>query len=278
MGRTIAAKLGDYLGQPIVIDNRPGGFESIGAEAVAKAPPDGYTLLLATSAFTTIPALQPKLGYDAIKDLAPVALVASYPQVLVATAGLPMTSVQDVLALARANPGRLRYASAGAGSSSHLAAELFKSLTTVQLKHVPYKGSGPAIADLLGDRVQLMFTDMAPVEAHVKGGKLKALAVTGPRRLPSALNVPTMLEAGVPDFDFVSWFGVMVPAGTPRVVVERLNADLRKTMANPEVRDKLVATLGADTAVSTPEAFSALLRREIVTWMKVVKEMNIKVE
>jgi tripartite-type tricarboxylate transporter receptor subunit TctC len=278
VGRMIAGKLSEYLGQPIVIENRPGAGETIGTEAVAKSAPDGYTLLLVTPAFTANPALYPKLPYDSMKDFAPVAQVLSYPYVLVASASLPASSVQDVIALAKANPGRIQYASGGSGGGNHLAAEMFKSLTTVQLAHVPYKGNGPAITDLLADRVQLLFTAMAPVEAQVKAGKLKALAVTGPKRLASAPDVPTMLEAGVPDFDVVSWYGVLVPWGTPKSVIERLNADLRKTMQNPEVRDKLVASLGADTAVSSPEAFGAMLRKEFVLWAKLVREMNIKVE
>jgi tripartite-type tricarboxylate transporter receptor subunit TctC len=278
VGRTIAGKLAEYLGQPIVTENRPGAAEITGTEVVAKSAPDGYTLLLVTPAFTANPALYPKLPYDSMKDFAPVAQVLSYPYVLVASAGLPASSVQDVIALAKANPGRIQYASGGSGGGNHLAAEMFKSLTTVQLAHVPYKGNGPAITDLLADRVQLLFTAMAPVEAQVKAGKLKALAVTGPKRLASAPDVPTMLEAGVPDFDVVSWYGVLVPWGTPKSVIERLNADLRKTMQNPEVRDKLVASLGADTAVSSPEAFGAMLRKEFVLWAKLVREMNIKVE
>jgi len=278
VGRTIAGKLSEYLGQPIVIENRPGAGEIIGTEAVAKAAPDGYTLLLITPSFTSNPALYPKLPYDSIKDFAPVAQVLSYPHVLVASGGLPASSVQDVIALAKANPGRITYGSGGSGSSNHLAAEMFKSLTSVQLTHIPYKGNGPAIADLLADRVQLLFTSMAPVEAQVKAGKLKALAVTGPKRLASAPDVPTMLEAGVPDYDLVSWYGVLVPWGTPKSVIERLNADLRKTMQNPEVRDKMIASLGAETTVSSPDAFGALLRKEFVTWGKLVREMNIKAE
>jgi tripartite-type tricarboxylate transporter receptor subunit TctC len=279
VGRTIAAKLGDALGQPVEVQNLPGGNEALGTDAVAKSPPDGYTLLLASSVFAANPPLQPKLAYDAAKDLAPVALVLRYPQVLVAANGLPLDSVQDVLALAKANPGRLRYASTGGGSSGHLAAEYFKSLTSVQLTHVPFKGMGPALVELLDEKVQLMFTEWAPVEAQVKSGKLKALAVTGPKRIPSALNVPTMIEAGVPDYELMNWYGVMVAAGTSRAIVDRLDADLRRTLAMPEVRDRLLARLpGADTSVSTPDAFGALLRREFTLWAKLVKEMNIRIE
>lgn len=278
VGRAIATRLGEILGQPVVVENKPGASEIIGTEAVAKAAPDGYTLLLVTPSFTSNPALFATLPYDSAKAFAPVALVASYPHVLVATAALPINSVQDLIAIAKANPGRLNYASGGSGGSNHLAAELFKSLTTVQLTHVPYKGNGPAITDLVAGRVQLLFTGMAPVEAFIKAGKLRALAVTGPKRLASAPDVPTMAEAGVPDYDLVSWYGVLAPAGTPKAIVDLLNADLRKTMQTPEVKAKFEASLGADTTVGTPDQFGAMLRREFATWGKLVREMNIKIE
>lgn len=278
VGRGIATRLGEILGQPVVVENKPGASEIIGTEAVAKAAPDGYTLLLVTPSFTSNPALFATLPYDSAKAFAPVALVASYPHVLVATAALPINSVQDLIAIAKANPGRLNYASGGSGGSNHLAAELFKSLTTVQLTHVPYKGNGPAITDLVAGRVQLLFTGMAPVEAFIKAGKLRALAVTGPKRLASAPDVPTMAEAGVPDYDLVSWYGVLAPAGTPKAIVDLLNADLRKTMQTPEVKAKFEASLGADTTVGTPDQFGAMLRRESATWGKLVREMNIKIE
>ncbi|MFO1324004.1 MAG: tripartite tricarboxylate transporter substrate binding protein [Burkholderiales bacterium] len=279
VGRAIAGRLGELLGQPVVVENKPGGNEIIGTEFVAKAAPDGYTLLLVTPSFTSNPALQPRLPYDSLKDFAPVALIASYPHVLVAsTASVPLDSVQDVIALAKANPGRLNYASGGSGGSNHLAAEMFKSLTTVQITHVPYKGNGPAIADLLAGRVQLLFTGMAPVEQQIKAGKLRALAVTGPKRLAAWPDVPTMTEAGVPGYDLVSWYGVLAPFGTPKAIVDRLNTELRRTMQTTEVRDKFVASLGADTTVGTPDQFRDMLRGEFVTWAKLVQTMNIKVD
>lgn len=280
VGRTIAAKLGEVLGQPVVVENRPGGNEIIGTEAVAKAAPDGYTLLLVTPSFTSNPALQASLPYDSATAFAPVALVASYPHVLVVTTAtsLPIGTVQDLIAIAKANPGSINYASGGSGGSNHLAAEMFRSLTTVQMTHIPYKGNGPAIADLVAGRVHILFTGMAPVEPMIRAGKLKALAVTGPKRLASAPDVPTMLEAGVPGYDLVSWYGVLAPAGTPKAIVDRLNADLRKTMQSPEVHAKFVAQLGADTTVGTPDEFGAMLRREFAAWGRLVREMNIKVD
>lgn len=278
VGRAFAARLAEHLGQPVVIDNRPGAGEIIGTEAVAKAPPDGYTILLITPSFTVNPALQPKLPYDSAKDFEPVALVASYPHVLIGSAGLPAGNVREVIAFAKANPGTLNYASGGNGGSNHLAGEMFKQLAGVNITHIPYKGNAPAITDLLGDRVQLLFTGMGPVEQHVKSGKLKALAVTGPRRLASAPDVPTMAEAGLPAYDLVSWYGVLAPAGTPRAVIERLNADLRRTMQSPDVRDKLAASLGADTTVGTSEEFGAMLRNEFGTWGKLVKDMSIRID
>jgi tripartite-type tricarboxylate transporter receptor subunit TctC len=278
VGRTIATKLADYLGQPVVIDNRPGGGEMIGTEAVAKSPADGYTILLITPSFTVNPALQPKVPYDSVKDFAPVALVASYPQVLIASMGLPVNNVKDLIALAKAKPGAINFASGGNGGSNHLAAELFQSIAGVKMTHVPYKGNGPAITDLLGNRVELLITGMAPVEAHVKAGKLKALAVTGRTRLASAPDIPTIGESGLPTYDLVSWYGVLVPAGTPKAVIDRLNSDLRKTMEMPEVKEKFLSSLGADTTVSTPEAFGAMLTTEFATWGKLVRDMNIKID
>jgi tripartite-type tricarboxylate transporter receptor subunit TctC len=278
VGRTLAGRLGELLGQPVVVENKAGGNEIVGTEAVAKAAPDGYTLLLVTPSFTSNPALQPNLPYDSEKAFAPIALIASYPHVLVASMTLPIDTVSDLIALAKASPGRIFYASGGSGGSNHLAAEMFKSLTTVQITHVPYKGNGPAIADLLAGRVQLLFTGMAPVEAQIRAGKLRALAVTGPKRLAGWPDVPTMTEAGVAGYDLVSWYGVLAPAGTPQPIIDRLNTELRRTMQTTEVRDKFVASLGADTTVSTPAAFRDMLRKEFVAWAKLVREMNIKIE
>jgi tripartite-type tricarboxylate transporter receptor subunit TctC len=278
VGRTIGGKLAEFLGQPVTIDNRPGALELTATETIVKVAPDGYTLLLATPSFAINAALQPKLTFDAEKDFTPIARVASFPLVLVAGPSLPIDSVQDLIAIAKANPGRVQYASVGIGANNHMAAEMFKSLATVQLTHVPYKGPGQALADLLAGKVQIMFATWPMVEAQVRTGKLRALAVTGPKRLAAAPAVPTLTEAGVAGFDFVSWYGVLAPGATAKSIIDRVNADLRKTMQSPEVRDRLNATLGADLAVSSPEAFAAQLHDEIAAWAKLVREMNIKPE
>jgi tripartite-type tricarboxylate transporter receptor subunit TctC len=278
VGRTIAGRLGELLGQPVTVENRPGKNEIVGTEVAARAPPDGYTLLLVTPAFSANPALHSKLPYDTARAFVPVALLAVLPRVLVASTNLPVSSLQDVIAIAKASPGRIAYASTGRGSGPHLAGELLKSRTTVQMRHVVYDALEPALADLVAGRVQLMLIDFPAVEPLVSAGKLRALAVTGPKRLPAAPDVPTMTEAGVPDYELVDWFGVVVPAGSPKAAVERLNADLRRTMQSPEVRDKLRARLGAEAAVGTPADFAALLRSEFALWDKLAREMTIRVE
>ncbi len=278
VGRTIAGRLGELLGQPVTVENRPGKNEIVGTEAAAKAPPDGYTLLLVTPAFSANPALYSKLPYDTARAFAPVALLAIDPRVLVASASLPVSSLQDVIAIAKANPGRIAYASTGSGGGPHLAGELLKSRTTVQMRHAAYDALEPALADLVAGRVQLMLIDFPAVQQLIRAGKVRALAVTGPKRLPAAPDVPTMTEAGVPDYDLVDWFGVVVPAGTSKAAIERLNADLRRTMQTPEVRDKLRARLGAEAAVGTPADFAALLRSEFALWDKLAREMSIRVE
>lgn len=278
VGRTIGGKLAEFLGQPVTIDNRPGALELMATETVVKATPDGYTLLLATPSFAINAALQPKLTFNAEKDFTPIARVASFPLVMVTSPSLPLDSVQDLIAIAKANPGRIKYASVGTGAANHMAAEMFKSLATVQLTHVPYRGTGPALADLTAGKVQVMFAPWPLVEAQVRAGKLNAIAVTGPKRLAAAPAVPTLTEAGVAGFDLVSWYGVLAPGVTAKSIVDRVNADLRKTMQSPDVRDRLNATLGADLTVSSPEAFGAQLHSEIVAWAKLVREMNIKPE
>ncbi len=278
VARALAPKLGSALGQAVSVEDRPGGNEVAGTDAVAKAPPDGYTLLLASGAFTVNAALQAALPFDGAKAFTPVALVASTPYVLVAATTMPLDTVQDVIAIAKANPGRLRYASAGSGSASHLAGEMLKSLATVQLAQAPYKDSAAALADLAVGKVQLYFGRFDEVRPLVKSGKARALAVTGPRRLAAAPDVPTMQESGVVGFDLVQWFGVLAPAGTTKAIVDRLNADLRKSMQAPDVRDRLAAQFAADATVSSPEAFDALLRGEIAMWRKLAREMNLKVE
>jgi tripartite-type tricarboxylate transporter receptor subunit TctC len=276
VGRVVASKLGEFLGQPVVVDNRGGATGLIGTQAAAKSAPDGYTILLAPSDFTVVPSLQDPPPYDPLKDFAPVGMVVDYPHVLVAALGLPANNVKELIALAKAKPGQINYASGGNGGTNHISGEWFKSQAGIDLTHVPYKGNGPAITDLLGDRVQLLFTSMGPVEGHLKSGKLKAIAVTGKTRLASLPNVATIAEV-IPGYEFTLWYGIVVPAGTPRDVIDRLNADLRKTMASPEVKDKL-ATIGGDLTVGSPDEFGALMKTEMQRWRKLAKDTGIKAE
>lgn len=277
VARVIGNKLGQLLGQPIVVDNRPGAGAVIGTTAVAQSPADGYTLLLTAPEFTINPALQLKVSYDAQKDFAPVALFARYPHMLVVNPALPARNVKELVALTKAKPDELNFASGGNGGSNHLSGEWFKLVTGARVTHIPYKGNGPAMTDLLSNRVQMLFTGYSPVEAQVKGGQLRALAVTGPTRLASAPDVPTMAESGYPGYDFTTWYGILAPAHTPPAVIERLNAELQKTLQAPEVREKL-AGLGADLTVTTPAEYGAILTEETARWAKLVKAANIRID
>ena len=277
VARAIAPKLAEYLGQQVIVDNRPGGGTIIGTDALAHSAPDGYTILLATPDFTINPSLQPKLPYDARRDFSPVALIATYPLVLAANPSLPAQSVSELIALAKASPGKIAYASGGNGSAPHLAAELFKLLASVDLTHVPYKGNGPAITDLLSGQVQVLFTGNPPVAGFVKNGRLKLLAVTSEKRQTALPDLPTMQEGGVPGYEVIVWFGFIAPAGVPKPVLERLNTDIARALQAPDVRERL-ASLGADLGASTPEVFNALLRDETAKWSRVVKGAGIKVD
>lgn len=258
---------------------RTGATVANGApETVAKAAPDGATLLFATPAFTAAVALQPNLPFDGLKAFAPVARVASEPLVLVVTATLPTTSLFDFIALAKASSGQLNYASAGRGSASHLAFELLKSAGTVQVAHTPAKSIDAAVADVVAGRAKAAFAPYAAVAADSRSGRVRALAVTGPSRLPLLPDVPTMREAGLIDYTFNGWFGVLAPAATSRPAVERINGELRKAMQSPELRDRLAALLAATPQVSTPEEFDALLRSEVARFQKVARELNVKLE
>lgn len=277
VARIVANKLGELLGQAVIVDNRPGAGAIVGTMAAARAPNDGYTLLLTAPEFTLNPAVRAKVPYDARKDFAPVALIASYPHVLVINPQVPARDVRQLIALAKAKPGELNFASGGSGGSNHASGEWFKHTAGVQITHIPYKGNGPALTDLMSNRVQLLFTGLAPVEAQVKSGQLKAIAVTGPTRLAAAPDVPTMSESGLPGYNFSTWYGVLVPAGTPKAVIDRLNTELHKTMHAPEVRDKL-ASLGADLTVSTPQAYGTMLQEEVIRWTTLVKATGMNAE
>ena len=275
LGRLLAAKLSENLGQQVVVENKGGGGATIGTALVAKAPADGYTLLLADIAFGANPALMSKLPYDSAKDFAPVALVALLPSILVVDPALPAGSTKELVALAKASPGKLNYSSAGVGSMNYLAGELFKAQTGIDVVHVPYQSGGQAIAAILGGQTQLVITTIPPVLQHVKSGKVKALALSGSKRQASLPDVPTFAEAGFAEFDVSLWQGVLVPAGTLPDIIARLNAEVNRALAAPDVRAR-IAELGADPAGGTPEQFAAFISGEMARWGKLIKpEMRL---
>jgi tripartite-type tricarboxylate transporter receptor subunit TctC len=278
LARAASQKLSATWGQQAIVDNRPGAAGNIGAELVAKAPADGYTLLMGTVGTHAINAsLYPRMPYDHVKDFTPVILVAGVPNVLVVHPSLPVNSVQELIAFAKANPGRLNFASSGSGTSIHLSGELFKVMTGVQMTHIPYKGSAPALTDLVGGQVQLMFDNLPSSLAFIKAGKLRALAVTSAQRSPALPDVPTVAESGVSGFEASSWFGLLAPAGTPRDVVTKINADTQKWLASPDAKDKLAAQ-GAAAAGGSPEDFAKHIEAETAKWARVVKESGARVE
>ena len=276
--RAVAHELTQLLGQPVTVDNRPGAGGNIGADIVAKSPADGYTLLMTTSGIMGInPALYSKMQFDSVKDFAPVSMLVSLNNVLVLHPSVPAKSVKEVIALAKAQPGKLNYASSGNGTSIHLSGELFKTMTGVDMLHIPYKGSAPAVTDLLGGQVNMMFDNIPSSLPHIKAGKLRALAVTGSKRSQLLPDLPTIAEAGVPGYDSYVWFGVVAPAGTPPEIVAKLNAALVKTAATPAFHDRLTAQ-GYDVFSSTPEQMAASIRGEITKWGKIVKASGAKVD
>lgn len=277
VARIIAPKLGERLGQQVVIDNRAGAGGNLGAEIAANAAPDGYNLFMGTPAQTINPGLYRALNYDLVRDFAPVSLVTTGHYSIVVHPSLPVKSVRELIALARTKPGQLLYASAGNGNATHLAAALFSSLTQVDLVHVPYKGSGPALTDLIGGQVQLMFSNLTAALPYVKSGRLRALAVTGEKRSPAAPELPTVMEAGVPGYAVISWFGIMTPAGTPREIVMRLNSEIGQVMRSPDIRKRL-ATDGAEPTFTTPEKFGDFIKAEIAKWTKVIRDAKINPE
>ena len=277
IGRLMAKKMGDALGQPIIIENKGGASSNIGADAVAKSAPDGYTFYVNAITNAINVSLFSKLPFDFEKDFEPVALFALVPNILVVHPSVKANSVKEFIELARANPGKLAYASSGNGTSIHLSGELFKIMAKVDLLHVPYKGSAPAVTDLLGGQVQAMFDNMPSSLPHVKSGKLRALAVTTKQRSPSAPDVPTMDEAGVPGFDVSSWFGLMAPKSTPREIVARMNMEANKALASAEIK-KGFLDLGAVPAPLTPEAYADFIRVEIKKWAEVVKVSGAKAD
>jgi tripartite-type tricarboxylate transporter receptor subunit TctC len=278
ISRVVGNRLSETLGQPVVIEAKPGAGGVLGTDAAAKSAPDGYTLFMANnSTHGSNPAVYAKLPYDAVKDFAPVAFVASVPYVLVVEPSLPVKNVQELIALARSKPGKMNYASAGNGSTHQFCAELLKSTAGLDIVHVPYKGSPPGIAGLLGGEVQMMFANLTDIGSQLKSGKVKPLAVTGAKRAPTQPDIPTMQEAGVPGFEIMSWFGLLAPAGTPAPIVARLNADVNKALARDDVRNTLGAQ-GLDVAPGTPEQFAAHIKSEIAKFTRVARAANIKAE
>lgn len=278
IARAVGQKLTESTGAQVIVENRPGASGMIGADIVAKAPPDGYTLLMASTAEIAInPSVYPKMTYDPAKDLAPVTLAGITPLILVVNPGSSLNSVKDIVAQAKAKPNGISFASAGGGSVQHLSGELLKTLTSTQMVHVPYKGAAPALADLLGGQVSMFFSGMPPAMTHVKSGKLRALAVTTPKRSPAAPDVPTMAEAGIPGFDISNWFGVFAPAGTPEDILNKLNAEIVKALALPDVKERL-AGVGAETVGNSRAEFAAFIDKEIAKYAKLARESGAKVE
>jgi len=270
VARVVSQKLSDQMGQQFIVENRPGAGGNIGAEAVAKGPADGYTLLVATTAHAINPSLFKSLGYNLMKDFAPVSQLTSGPLVIVAHLSLPAKNVQELIALGKAKPGTLNYASSGNGQSTHLSAELFATMSGIKMNHIPYKGSAPALTDVMGGQASLMFDTMLSAMPHVKNGKLKAIAVTSAARSPAAPDVPTVAESGLPGYEAIAWNGLLVPAGTPTDVVAKLNAELKKALDAPEVKDRFSAQ-GFGAAWNTREAFAKFIQSELDKWAKVVK-------
>ena len=278
LARAVAQKLTEAWGQAVVVDNRPGAGGNIGSELVAKSAPDGYTLEMGTVGTHAINAsLYAKMPYDHIKDFAPVILVAGVPNVLVVNPSVPANSVQELIAYAKANPGKLNFASSGSGTSIHLSGELFKVMAGVQMTHIPYKGSSPALQDLLGGQVQLMFDNLPPSLPQIKSGKLRALGVTTAARAAALPDTPTIAESGLPGFEASSWFGVLAPAGTSPAIIAKLNAEIAKWLATPEAKEKLTA-VGANVASGTPDDFAKHIAAETAKWAKVVKDSGAKVD
>ncbi|WP_137925642.1 tripartite tricarboxylate transporter substrate binding protein [Cupriavidus sp. 2SB] len=265
------------LGGTIVVENRAGAGGNIGVDAVAKSPADGYTIGLQTVSLAINPGLFPRMPYDTLKDLAPIGMVASSQHVLVINNKVPAKNLQELVALAKAKPDKLTYGSAGNGSTFHMSAELFKSVANVSIVHVPYRGGGPALVDTIAGQVDMSFPVVSAAQQHVQGGKLTALAVTGSKRSPSMPNVPTAAEAGLPDYQFETWFMVFAPTGTPKAVIDKLNATLNATLASQPVKERMVKE-GFDPTPTTPEAARQRLEKEMPMWAKLIKQRGIVAE
>lgn len=275
--RIVGQKMSATWGQPVVVDNRPGASGAIGADHVARAAPDGYTMTAgAVSTHAINVSLRKNLPYDPVKDFSAVAPMATVANVVVVNPSIPVTSVKELIALAKQRPGYLSYASAGAGTTLHISGELFKSMAQVNIVHVPYKGSGPGISDLIGGQVPIMFDSITSSAPHAKAGKVRILAVTSAKRSSVLPDVPTIAEAGLPGYEMNPWFGLFAPAGTPPAVVAKINAEVTRIVALPDVQERF-SRIGAEPMTATPEAFAALVRSDVAKWREVVKKAGITV-
>ena len=275
--RIISQRLAEALGKPVVTENKPGGAANIGTEFVARAAPDGYTLLLASLATAVNVGLYEKLPFNTLKDFDPVSIFVSSPLMVTVNPGVAAKDIKELIALAKASPGKLNYASGGMGTANHVAGELFKYMADVQITHVPYKGGGPAVSDLVAGHVQMYIGTVGSAREFVNAGRIRALAATSAQRTPAAPDLPTVSEAGLPGYEVVAWYGVFAPAGTPRAIVEKLSAELAKILKLPEVRETLKAN-GTDPVGSTPDEASAFFRKEVDKWSKVIKASGLKPE
>ena len=278
VARLIAQEMGKNIGQQVVVDNRPGAGSAIAAELTAKAPPDGYTIFACTTGvFAIMPFLYSRLGYNYEKDLVPVTQTGSLPYIIVMHPSLPAKNVKEFIALARARPGQINYASSGVGTASHLSAEYFRNEAKLNLVHVPYKGTGNAMSDLIAGQVVLMFDQPVSSMPMVQAGKLRVLGITSAQRFPTLKDIPTVAEQGLPGFEAISWSGVCAPGGTPRAIVDRLYAEVVRVLKVPDIRERLLRD-GIEPVGSTPDEFLAHTRREAQKWSKVVRDANVKVE
>ena len=277
LGRTIADKLKDRLGQPVIVENKPAAGGTVATGEVAKAPPDGYTMVLAFNGPLSITPLLSKVPYDVQKDLAPVIITSSQPNVLAVTSQLPVKSVQELVAYAKANPGKLNFASVGSGSSSHLNAELLKTMAGIDIVHIPFNGSPPAVTATIQNETQMIFAVMQPLQPQIQAGKLRALAVTSAKRFPLLPDLPTIAESGYPGFESLAWNGVLVPAATPKAIVNRLNAEINAVLKDPDVVQKMNAS-GFALIGGTPEEFGILIKAESDKWAPVIKKAGVKID
>jgi tripartite-type tricarboxylate transporter receptor subunit TctC len=278
VGRVVAQPLSQGLGQPVVIENRAGGAGTVGMEAAAKSPADGYTLVMGSvGTLASAPSLYPSLGYDPIRSFAPISLLVTAPFVVVVHPSVPANSLNELIAFAKSNPGRLNFGSAGSGGPPHIAGEMFKTAAAVDIVHVPYKALPSAVTDLLTGRIQIMFNQLAPFQSHIRDGRLRALAVAAPKRISQLSEMPTAAESGVPGYEVSIWFGLLAPSGTPNDVIKQLSSEVRKILETRAVQDSFSAQ-GFDTSASSPERFSALIASEAAKWSRAIKASGTKLD